>query len=68
MLAEIEGALAMLGFSADLALAPTPGAAWALARFGPVRQVCGPDEIYFKLGALPVAGLRGRCAGRQRDL
>jgi protein ImuB len=29
-----------------------------LARFGPVRQICGADEINFNLGALPITGLR----------
>ncbi len=47
-----------LGLAARLAVAPTWGAAWALARFGPVRAICGTDEAHFKLGALPVTGLR----------
>lgn len=55
MLAEIEGRLSLLGLSARLALAPTWGAAWALARFGPVRAIWrGPAD----LAPLPVAGLR----------
>ena len=52
MLAEIEARLSGLGLSARLALAPTWGAAWALARFGPVRAICGDTA------PLPVAGLR----------
>lgn len=62
MLREIEGRLAMLGLSARLALAPTWGAAWALARFGPVRAIWrGEGDV----AALPVAALRleaGTCA------
>ncbi len=58
MLIEMETQLSLLGLTARLAVAPTWGAAWALARFGPVRAICGPDEAYFKLGPLPVAGLR----------
>lgn len=58
MLVEMETQLSLLGLTARLAVAPTWGAAWALARFGPVRSVCGPDEAYFKLGPLPVTGLR----------
>lgn len=58
MLVEMETQLSLLGLTARLAVAPTWGAAWALARFGPVRAICGADEISFKLGALPVAGLR----------
>lgn len=52
MLEEIEARLAVLGFSARLALAPTWGAAWALARFGPVRAICADPA------PLPVAALR----------
>lgn len=55
MLEEIEARLSGLGFSARLALAPTWGAAWALARFGQVRAIWrGPAD----LAPLPVAGLR----------
>ncbi|TRD22771.1 Y-family DNA polymerase [Palleronia caenipelagi] len=55
MLAEIEGRLATLGFTARLAVAPTWGAAWALARFGPERAICGDPQ---ELAPLPVAALR----------
>ena len=58
MLVEMETQLSLLGLTARLAVAPTWGAAWALARFGPVRAICRPDEAYFKLGPLPVTGLR----------
>ena len=58
MLVEMETQLSLLGLTARLAVAPTWGAAWALARFGPVRSICGADEAYFKLGPLPVKGLR----------
>ena len=52
MLEEMEARLSLLGLSARLALAPTRGAAWALARFGPVRAICTD------LAPLPVAALR----------
>ena len=58
MLIEMETQLSLLGLTARLAVAPTWGAAWALARFGPVRAICTADEAYFKLGPLPVTGLR----------
>jgi protein ImuB len=58
MLVEMETQLSLLGLTARLAVAPTWGAAWALARFGPVRAICDAGEAYFKLGPLPVAGLR----------
>ncbi len=55
MLAEMEASLSTLGFSARLALAPTWGAAWALARFGPVRAIWqGTDD----LAPLPAMALR----------
>jgi protein ImuB len=52
MLAGIEADLSMLGLSARLALAPSWGAAWALARFGPVRAIAADTA------PLPVAALR----------
>jgi len=52
MLAQMEADLSMLGLSSRLALAPTWGAAWALARFGPVRAICSDTAC------LPVAALR----------
>ncbi|MGL5012340.1 MAG: Y-family DNA polymerase [Paracoccaceae bacterium] len=55
MLEEIETRLSLLGFSARLALAPTWGAAWALARFGPVRAIWRSAA---DLAPLPVACLR----------
>jgi len=58
MLVEMETQLALLGLTARLAIAPTWGAASAMARFGPVRQICTDHELEFKLRALPVTGLR----------
>ncbi len=58
MLAEIEAQFSILGFSAQLAVAPTLGAAWGLARYGGVRAVCGADEVAQKLAPLGVAALR----------
>ncbi|MBI1216909.1 MAG: DNA polymerase Y family protein [Rhodobacteraceae bacterium] len=52
MLVDMEAGLSALGLSARLALAPTWGAAWALARFGPVRAICADPS------PLPVAALR----------
>ncbi len=52
MLERIEGDLSALGFSARLALAETWGAAWALARFGPVRAILADTA------PLPAAALR----------
>lgn len=55
MLADIEASLALSGFSARPTLAPTWGAAWALARFGPVRAIWRDAG---DLARLPVAALR----------
>jgi protein ImuB len=58
MLIAMETQLSRLGLTAQLAVAPTWGAAWALARFGPVRAICRADDLAVWLGPLPVAGLR----------
>ena len=52
-----------LGLTSRLALAGTPGAAWALARHGEespaiVPRSAGPDEVKEVLAGLPVAALR----------
>ena len=58
MLAEMEARLSLLGVSSALAVAPTWGAAWALARFGPVRAVCAEGQVMAQLASLPVTSLR----------
>ena len=58
MLVEMETRLSQLGLTAQLAVAPSWGAAWALARFGGVRAICPPDRIAEQLAPLPVAALR----------
>lgn len=58
MLREIEGKLSTLGLETDLATAPTHGAAWALSRFGCVREVCLADELAQRTALLPTAALR----------
>ena len=55
MLVRMEASLSLLGFSSRLASAPRLGAAWALARFGPVRAIC---HDLADLAPLPVAALR----------
>ncbi|NTT88136.1 Y-family DNA polymerase [Tabrizicola fusiformis] len=55
MLTQMEADLSMLGFSSRLAVAPSWGAAWALARFGPVRAIC---HDLADLAPLPVVALR----------
>ncbi len=58
MLVDIEARFSLLGLTAQLAVAPTWGAAWALARYGGVRAICPPDQIARQLGPLPVSALR----------
>ncbi|RCW88922.1 protein ImuB [Paracoccus lutimaris] len=57
MLADIQTRLALAGHAARLALAPTRGAAWAMARLGPERAICSGAPLP-ALAPLPVAGLR----------
>jgi protein ImuB len=59
LLSEIAARLQCIGFTARLAIAPTVGAAWALARFGPhALAVVGEDQLQKALAPLPIAALR----------
>ena len=58
MLRNMEERLANLGLSANLAIAPTHGAAWALARMGSVREICTAQTLATRINALPVRSLR----------
>ena len=59
LLADVQQALARRGFAARCAIAPTAGAAWALAHYGPERALVGPEEdLLARLPDLPVAALR----------
>ncbi len=57
LLADIEGRLGRAGVPARAAMADTPGAAWALARFGADR-IAPPGRGREALAALPVEALR----------
>ncbi len=50
--------LRRFGFSCHGAIADTPGAAWALARFGDGQTIAGKGETRKTLGPLPVTALR----------
>lgn len=57
LVADIEARLSAQGFEARLCLADTPGAAWAMARYGQTRIIAEgrhPEAI----DGLPLAGLR----------
>ncbi len=59
MLSHVQETLAGIGFSARLAMAPTHGAAWALARFaGDTRVVCEDEEVAGQLASLSPEALR----------
>ncbi|MDR3408567.1 MAG: DNA polymerase Y family protein [Methylovirgula sp.] len=58
---EIEARLEAQGFAARTAIAATPEAAWALARFGEARvmpEEASEEDLRRHLGALPLAALR----------
>jgi protein ImuB len=65
LLAQMRGRLAEAGTAARVAMAPTPGAAWALARWGEGRDPVATDETVSDLLAdLPVEALRSTSARR----
>jgi protein ImuB len=57
VLEALTGRLRAQGIAARAAIAPTPGAAWALARFGD-NPIVAQDDIAAALAPLPVAALR----------
>jgi protein ImuB len=59
MLAEMATRLRRMGFDSRMAVAPTVGAAWAIARFAPHGiAVMGEAELSRGLSLLPTAALR----------
>ncbi len=57
LLEDLEKRLVSQGFDVQLACADTPGAAWALCRYGQTR-VASPHQQATLLEALPLNGLR----------
>ena len=59
MLEEAGTIFGRQGLAVRLAVAPTAGAAWALAHFGPERAILAPqDDAMTSLSSLPIAALR----------
>ncbi len=58
MLTDMSARLGDLGQETRLAVAPTHGAAWALAHYGGTQEISHPDALRARLAALPVAALR----------
>lgn len=54
---DLQTRLKSTGLSSRVAIADTPGAAWAVAHFGK-DEIIAPGRSSDALGALPVAGLR----------
>lgn len=65
---DLRARLAAMGFEARIAIAPTRGAAWGLARFGPAPILLAADA-HEAIAPLPIAALRlpgTTCAGLNR--
>jgi len=65
---DLRDRLAAMGFEARIAIAPTRGAAWGLARFGPHPLIRATDARA-AIATLPIAALRlppDTCAGLAR--
>ncbi|MFB0611301.1 DUF6504 family protein [Aurantiacibacter poecillastricola] len=59
LLADVEKRCTARGLTVRTAVAPTAGAAWALAHFGPSSAILAPDDdMTARLADLPVAALR----------
>ncbi|MEM9310289.1 MAG: DUF6504 family protein [Pseudomonadota bacterium] len=61
LIADVEAAFAARKVTVHTAIAPTAGAAWALAHYGPARHIVDraePSLILRALADLPVAALR----------
>ena len=64
MAARLRRMLARLGYSARIAIADTPGAAWALAHYRPPGErrddglICAPGQHSEALASLPIEALR----------
>jgi protein ImuB len=59
LLADAQARLGTRGLAVRLALAPTAGAAWALAHHGPPNAILGTrDDLAARLAGFPVAALR----------
>lgn len=59
LLSDVRNAFARRKLASRAAIAPTAGAAWALAHYGPRSSIIEPDKPMMRaLGDLPVASLR----------
>jgi protein ImuB len=58
IVAKVTDALGRMRLSATVAIAPTPGAAWAVASFDESGKIISQDQLVAALSPLPVAALR----------
>lgn len=58
LLADARAQFLRRGLMARAAIAPTAGAAWALAHFGPDSAILEGEDLMDRLAGLPVAALR----------
>lgn len=58
LLDRVEDSLRRFGVSASLAVAPTPGSAWAFSLAQPTGRIVEPDQLQSALAPLPVHSLR----------
>lgn len=58
LLETVQAGLRKRGLTARAALAPYPGAAWALAHFGAAAIVASEETVQAALAPLPIAALR----------
>jgi protein ImuB len=58
MATDLTARLAKNGLTARVAIAGTPGAAWALAHFGKAGAIASPESEATTLASLPAAALR----------
>jgi protein ImuB len=58
MTARLRRMLARLGYSARIAIADTPGAAWALVHHGAATTLCPPGMQAVAVATLPIEALR----------
>jgi protein ImuB len=70
LIARVAAAMRHLNLRARLAIAPTPGAAWAVAACGIDQSIVAPETLAETLAPFPVAALRidPHCAALLREL
>lgn len=58
LLADVNRAFGKLDYAVRIAIADTPGGAWAVARYAPAGPIVAVDDLKRRLSPLPVEALR----------